>query len=83
MAASSADTADLVKYIVSSLVDTPDAVVVTTKESEDSVLFEIALDPSDVGKVIGRQGRIIKAIRALARAAGSTADRQVEVEVAG
>ncbi|NTW27894.1 MAG: KH domain-containing protein [Coriobacteriia bacterium] len=80
--ASSADTAGLIKYIVEALVDAPETVVVTTKESDAAVTFEIALDPADVGKVIGRQGRIIKAIRSLARAAGSTPDKQVEVEVA-
>ncbi len=81
--ASATDTEALVRYLVTSLVDTPDVVVVETKETEEALTFEITLDPADVGKVIGRQGRIIKAIRTLARAAGSTADRQVEVEVLG
>jgi uncharacterized protein len=78
-----ADTEGLVRYLVTSLVDDPDAVSVTVTESDESVTFEIALNPDDVGKVIGRQGRIIKAIRTLARAAGTTGDKQVEVEVAG
>jgi hypothetical protein len=77
------DTEALVRYLVTSLVDMPEAVTVETKESDEALTFEITLDPSDVGKVIGRQGRIIKAIRTLARAAGSTADRHVEVEVLG
>ena len=77
------DTETLVRYLVTSLVDMPEAVVVETKESDEALTFEITLDPSDVGKVIGRQGRIIKAIRTLARAAGTTGDKQVEVEVAG
>jgi predicted RNA-binding protein YlqC (UPF0109 family) len=81
--ASTAETEALVRYLVTSLVDAPDAVAIETKESEESLTFEIALDPADVGKVIGRQGRIIKAIRTLARAAGSTASRQVEVEILG
>lgn len=83
MTRSAADTAELVRYLVTSLVDAPDAVKVEAKESEESLLFEVSLDPDDVGKVIGRQGRIIKAIRTLARAAGSTDSRQVEVEVLG
>lgn len=77
------DTEALVRYLVVSLVDSPDAVDVKTTETEEALTFEITLDPADVGKVIGRQGRIIKAIRTLARAAGSTANRQVEVEVLG
>jgi predicted RNA-binding protein YlqC (UPF0109 family) len=77
------DTEGLVRYVVTSLVEDPDAVSVTVTESDDAVTYEIALNPDDVGKVIGRQGRIIKAIRTLARAAGTTGDKQVEVEVAG
>ena len=61
----------------------PLSVTIETKEEEESLTFEITLDPADVGKVIGRQGRIIKSIRTLARAAGSTASRQVEVEILG
>jgi len=81
--ASVSDTEALVRYLVVSLVDAPDAVEVKTTETEEALTFEITLDPADVGKVIGRQGRIIKAIRTLARAAGSTASRQVEVEILG
>jgi len=77
------DTEGLVRYLVTSLVDDPDAVTITVTDSDEAVTFEIALNPEDVGKVIGRQGRIIKAIRTLARAAGTTGDKQVEVEVAG
>ena len=77
------DTEALVRYLIMSLVDVPDAVTIETKESDETLTFEVTLDASDVGKVIGRQGRIIKAIRTLARAAGSTADRHVEVEVLG
>ena len=81
--ASTPDTEALVRFLVTSLVDVPEAVVVETKESDETLTFEITLDHTDVGKVIGRQGRIIKAIRTLARAAGSTANRHVEVEVLG
>lgn len=80
---STAETEALVRFLVTSLVDAPDVVTIETKETEESLTFEITLDPADVGKVIGRQGRIIKAIRTLARAAGSTASRQVEVEILG
>ena len=81
--ASAAAIEDLVRYLVTSLVDAPDAVTVTMTEDADSITVEVALDEGDVGKVIGRQGRTIKAIRTLARAAGSPGDKQVEVEVLG
>jgi len=81
--ASIEQTEQLVRYLITSLVESPDAVQITTTETEESVTFEVALDSDDIGKVIGRQGRIIKAIRTLARAAGSTDSKQVEVEVLG
>jgi len=77
------DTEALVRYLITSLVDVPEAVRVEVKDSDEALTFEISLDPADVGKVIGRQGRIIKAIRTLARAAGSNDEKQVEVEVLG
>jgi len=83
MTRTGADTEGLVRYLVESLVDVPEAVNITVTETDDSISFQIELDSSDVGKVIGRGGRIIKAIRTLARAAGSTDNRQVEVDVVG
>lgn len=83
MARTGADTEGLVRFLVESLVDVPDALEIVTTEEGDTIRFEITLDPTDVGKVIGRGGRIIKAIRTLARAAGSTEGRQVEVDVIG
>lgn len=78
-----ADTEGLVRYLVTSLVDDPDSVAVTVVETDEATTFEITVSSDDIGKIIGRQGRIIKAIRTLARAAGTTGDKQVEVEVAG
>jgi predicted RNA-binding protein YlqC (UPF0109 family) len=81
-----ADTPDiegLVRYVVTSLVDEPEAVEITRSDEDDVITFEVSVDSADIGKVIGRQGRIIKAIRTLARAAGSLDDVQVEVEVLG
>lgn len=83
MSRTGADTEELVRYLVESLVDVPDNVSIEVTQEGDTVRFEITLDPTDVGKVIGRGGRIIKAIRTLARAAGSTEGRQVEVDVVG
>lgn len=78
------DVLSLVTMLVTSLVDAPDAVKTTVPEADDaSMLIEVVVDPDDVGKVIGRQGRIIKAIRTLARAAGSQEGFQVDVEVLG
>ena len=54
---------ELVEVIAKSLVEHPDEVVVTENEKEDAVIIELKVGPSDMGKVIGRQGRIAKAIR--------------------
>ena len=81
MTRTGADTEGLVRFLVTSLVDVPDAASVERFDEGSTVTFKITLDPSDVGKVIGRGGRIIKAIRTLARAAGSTEGLQVEVDV--
>ncbi len=78
-----ADTETLVRYLVSSLVENPDNVSIARKESGSTVTFEVSVDADDVGKVIGRQGRIIKAIRTVVRAAASVNGDQVDVDVLG
>jgi predicted RNA-binding protein YlqC (UPF0109 family) len=78
-----ADTDQLVKFIVASLVDNPDDVQIERSQEGEDVTFEITVNPDDTGKVIGRQGRIIKAIRTIARAAGMLDGTQVYVEVLG
>jgi len=83
MAHSGADIEGLVRYLVESLVDSPETVRIEATESGDTVRFAVELDADDVGKVIGRGGRIIKAIRTLARAAGSAEGRHVEVDIVG
>lgn len=77
-----ADIEGLVRYLVTSLVATPEAVEITGVVDEGVATFSVRVDPEDVGKIIGRGGRIIKSIRTLARAAGSTEGLHVEVEVA-
>lgn len=77
------DTESLVRYLVTSLVENTDAVSIARKESGSTVTFEVSVDPDDVGKVIGRQGRIIKAIRTVVRAAASVDGDQVDVDVLG
>lgn len=71
----------LVQGIAEPLVDDPDALEVTMSEDGDSVLIEISCGEEDVGKLIGRQGRVIKAIRTVARAAATRKDLDVDVEI--
>lgn len=71
----------LVEVIAKSLVDNPDAVVVTETEKEDCILIELKVDPSDMGKVIGRQGRIAKSIRSVVKAASSKESKKVIVDI--
>lgn len=78
-----ADTGKMVDYLVRSLVDDPDAVSIASTATQGGVLYEVTVAPDDIGKVIGRSGRIIKALRILARAAGSVDGTHVDVEVLG
>ena len=71
----------LLEVIAKSLVDNPDEVVVTEKETEKGLVLELKVAPGDMGKVIGRQGRIAKAIRSVVKAAASREDKQVSVEI--
>ena len=72
---------ELVKVIAVSLVDHPDEIVVTEKETEYSNILELHVAPDDMGKVIGKQGRIAKAIRSVVKAAASKEDKKVIVEI--
>lgn len=72
----------MVVTIVRTLVDHPDAVSVEALKEIDGVTYEIHVAPGDVGKVIGRGGRIIQALRAVVRAAAATRDQRANVEVA-
>ena len=72
---------ELVEVIAKSLVEHPDEVVVTETENEKSIVVELRVAPSDMGKVIGKQGRIAKAIRSVVKAAASKDDKKVVVEI--
>ena len=72
---------ELVEVIAKSLVDYPDEVVVTEEESDKSIVIELRVAQSDMGKVIGKQGRIAKAIRAVVKAAASKVEKKVIVEI--
>ncbi len=81
MAESAEELASLVEYIVTTLVDCPDDVDVSVADDDGQTLIEVRVNESDAGKVIGRQGRIIKSIRTLTRAAASRKGAHVEVEL--
>ena len=72
---------ELVKYIAASLVDKPEAVDVREVENEESIVIELRVDPEDMGKVIGKQGRIAKAIRTVVKAASAKSPKPVFVEI--
>ena len=72
----------LVEAIVLPLIEFPDDLEISESEDEDgSILVEMRVNEEDAGKVIGRQGRIIKSIRTLARAAAARSGAQVDVEL--
>ena len=72
---------DLVEVIAKALVENPDEVVVTETEEEDTIYVELKVGSSDMGKVIGKQGRIAKAIRSVVKAASSKDNKRVDVEI--
>ncbi len=75
------DMKELVEVIARALVDYPDEVVVTETEDEKSIVIELRVAQPDMGKVIGKQGRIAKAIRAVVKAAASKVEKKVIVEI--
>lgn len=72
---------DLVAIIAKSLVDNPDAVEVKEVAGEQSLILELKVAPEDMGKVIGKQGRIAKAIRTVVKAAAVKENKRVVVEI--
>ena len=72
---------ELVEVIAKALVDNPEEVVVTESMKGEDTLIELKVSPADMGKVIGKQGRIAKAIRSVVKAAASTEDKKVIVEI--
>lgn len=72
---------ELVEVLAKALVDHPDEVVVTETEKDNTTIVELRVSPTDMGKVIGKQGRIAKAIRSLVKAAASRDDKKVVVEI--
>lgn len=74
---------DLVELLVRSLVKNPDQVCVIEREENDTWIYEVTVAQEDMGKVIGKQGRIAKAIRTVAKAAATRDNRRVMVEIIG
>ena len=75
------DKVSLVEYIAKSLVDTPDEVKTNLNEDEEAITIELSVAKDDMGKVIGKQGRIAKAIRTVVRAASLKSEKKVLVEI--
>lgn len=71
----------LLEYIAKALVDNPDEVDVQQIEGERSIILELRVAPSDMGKVIGKQGRIAKAVRTVVSAAAVKENKRVMVEI--
>ncbi|SLK17288.1 hypothetical protein CCH01_12210 [Clostridium chauvoei JF4335] len=72
---------ELVEVIAKSLVDNPNEVQVNEIQGEQSIILELKVAPADMGKVIGKQGRIAKAIRTVIKAAAVKEDKKVVVEI--
>ncbi len=72
---------DLLEYLAKSLVDEPDAVRVVRSEREGAVVLELHVAADDVGKVIGRQGRVARALRTLVRASGGRRHERAILEI--
>ena len=74
---------ELVIDIVKALVDNPDAVVVEETRKDDEIILKLTVSQDDMGKVIGKQGRIAKAIRSVMKAAATKAGEKIQVDIVG
>ena len=75
------DAKDLLELMAKALVDKPDDVKVDELEEGEATVLELHVDPEDVGKIIGKQGRTVRALRTILDAAGQKMERRYEVEV--
>lgn len=71
----------LIETIVSALVDYPDEVVITERDETDKKVYVLSVHRHDIGKVIGKQGRVAKAIRTVVYAAGSSEQKKIYLEI--
>jgi len=74
------EAADLLRHVVASIVENPDAVSIDASEDDDVVRFDVSVGDGDMGRVIGKRGRTAHAIRALVRAAAAKDGTSVDVE---
>ena len=72
---------EVLEVIAKALVDSPDEVSIKEAEGEDAVTLELRVAPADMGKVIGKQGRIAKALRTVVKAAANREDKRVVVDI--
>ncbi len=72
---------DLLEYVVKSLVNNPDSVQIDESENDGEVVFEVRVAPEDMGRIIGKGGRIAKAVRSLMKAASFKENKRVNVEI--
>ncbi|PLS16653.1 hypothetical protein CVD28_16375 [Bacillus sp. M6-12] len=72
---------ELIEAIVTPLVEYPDEVQVTSKDEDDRVTYYLAVNKEDMGKVIGKQGRVAKAIRTVVYAAGASQHKKIYLEI--
>ena len=72
---------ELITFIVTRLVDHPEAMEITERQEDDCVVIELRVDKEDLGKVIGKQGRTAKAMRALLAASAVKVDTRVRLEI--
>ena len=72
---------ELIIYLAQSLVDQPDAVTVEQQETEDAIVFTLSVAPDDMGRVIGKHGKIAEAIRSIVKSASYKLTKKVVVEI--
>jgi predicted RNA-binding protein YlqC (UPF0109 family) len=75
------DLKGLVEYVAKALVDKPDAVKVGEVQDGNTTVYELEVDEEDIGKVIGRQGRVVRGLRALVKAAATRKGTRVDLDV--
>jgi len=81
MSETAPDVSGLVEYIAKALVDAPEQVLVNQVEEDDETVLELEVAENDMGKVIGRQGRVVRAMRTLLDAVSDRFDQQFELEI--
>ena len=72
---------NLLQTIAKELVDYPDQVSVSEKEEDDKIILQLSVAPEDMGKIIGKQGRIAKSIRTIVKAATASSSKKVVIDI--